>query len=61
MTKQRYTLRKTTSKKSSKKNWQWQWQSPKKKGAVVAHWFDCKTAVLGSNPEISPAYSGLLS
>jgi hypothetical protein len=40
-------------------------------GAVVAHWGssggslvvtpDCKTAVLGSNPAISPAHSGLLS
>jgi hypothetical protein len=46
-------------------------------GAVVAHWEqwwlngssggslvatpDCKTAVLGLNPAISPAYSGLLS
>jgi hypothetical protein len=40
-------------------------------GAVVAHWFessggsmvatpDCKTAALGSNPAISPAYSGLV-
>jgi hypothetical protein len=42
------------------------------RGAVVAHWLgssggslvatpDCKTAVLGSNPAISPTYSGLLS
>ncbi len=39
-------------------------------GAVVAHWYgssrgslvatpDCKPAVLGLNPAISPAYSGL--
>jgi hypothetical protein len=39
-------------------------------GAVVAHWLgssggslvatpDCETAALGSNPAISPAYSGL--
>jgi hypothetical protein len=46
-------------------NWYWQIRYVKKQGAVVAHWFGSSggslvaTPVLGSNPAISSAYSGL--
>jgi hypothetical protein len=40
--------------------WEQWWLAGSSGGSLVAT-PDCETAVLGSNPAISPAYSGLLS
>ncbi len=49
---------KKKKKKKKKKREQW-WLIGGSSGGSLVATLDCKTAVLGSNPAISPAYSGL--